>query len=288
MINRVKLYGRLIKSIVLNNVVTNEEYGLEYNDISDTYRLWTQLMGKHVHKIIDHNYISKKEDSRIIDLACGTGYITRKIINSGFKGRIEAVDISKNMLNKCDDIKYKNVKFICGDGIEFLKNKRENVDAIYCGWALPYLDYRDFLKSAYEALKEEGIIAVISNCQGTLDGIEKIYLQVMEENIHKVVKPMNAGIRLPRGVNGLKKWFQKYNFHPLELGEGEEIVRFDTPKEMYDWLCKTGALAGTNKIFKNMDEIHSLLIKKIKKQKYKDGKYFINHRFVYGIFKKGN
>lgn len=288
MINKIKLYGKLIRSLILNEVVTNEEYGLEYNDISDTYKFWSEQMGKHVDKIIKLQYLDGKDDAQIIDLACGTGYITRKILASGFKGSVEAVDISQNMLEKCEDIKTEKVKFICGDGIEFLKNRIGKVNAIYCGWALPYLNYRHFLKSAYNVLADEGIIAVISNSQGTLEGIEDIYLEVMEENIDKVIKPMDARIRLPRGVDGLKKWFQKYNFYPLELGEGEEMIKRDTPEELYDWLCKTGALAGTNKIFKNMDEMHSSVIEKIKVQKYKEGKYVINHRFVYGIFKKGN
>lgn len=288
MINKIKLYGKLIKSFIIDEVVTNEEYGQEYNSISDTYMFWNEHMGKHVDKIIKPQYISKKKDAKIIDLACGTGYITRKIIDTGFEGSIEAVDISENMLEKCKDIKEGNLKLICGDGIEYLRNKEEKVDAIYCGWALPYLNYKKFLRSARSVLNDEGIVAVISNCQGTLEGIEKIYLEVMEENIDKVIKPMDARIRLPRGVNGLRRWFSKHDFYPLELGEGEEIIKRDTPEQLYNWLCKTGALAGTNKIFSDMDKIHDCVIKKIEEQKYIDGKYAINHRFVYGIFKMRN
>lgn len=287
MINKVKLYGKLINSFITNQVVSSEEYGQEYNDIAGTYGFWCDFMSKHVEEIIKLQYIDKKENIRIIDLACGTGYITRRILNKGLEGHIDCVDISRNMLEKCYDIKGENVKLICEDGIEYLSTKRVPVDAIFCGWALPYLNHKKFLKAAYRALDDDGIIAVISNSQGTLKGIEEIYLRVMEENIDRVIKPMDARIRLPKGVNGLRNWFVKYNFNPLELGEGEEVVKYDTPEELYAWLSKTGVLAGTNKIFDDMNGIHELIIEKIKEKKYKNGKYFINHRFVYGIFKKG-
>jgi len=287
MMNKLRLYGKLIGSFLTNQVVNSEEYGEEYNDIADTYGFWCDFMGKHVDKIIKLQYIDKKENIRIIDLACGTGYITRRILDKGFKGYIDGVDVSRNMLEKCHDIKGENVRFICEDGIRYLNTEQGPVDAIFCGWALPYLNHKKFLKAAYRVLDDDGIIAVISNSQGTLKGIEEIYLKVMEENIDRVIKPMDARIRLPKGVSGLKNWFKKYNFHPLELGEGEEIIGYDTPEELYAWLIKTGVLAGTNKIFDNMNGIDKQVIEKIKEKKYRDGKYFINHKFVYGIFKKG-
>lgn len=287
MINRFKLYLKLGKSFLKNKVVTGEEYGEEYNNIAQTYNYWCEIMGKHVDKIIKSEYIIQKESPIIIDLACGTGYITRKILSNDFKGYIEGVDISRKMIEKCWDIEGDNVKFICKDAIKYLYERKEKAHAIYCGWALPYLDHREFLKSADKVLYNDGIIGVIANCKGTLEGIEKIYLEVMEENIDEVIKPMDARLRLPRGTGELERWFRKYNFYPLEIGEGEEIVRYDTPEELYDWLCKTGVLAGTNKIFKDMDKIHGAVVEKLRQRKYNRGKYIVNHKFVYGIFKKG-
>lgn len=285
MINRLKLYLKLSSSFIKNKVVTSEEYGQEYDNIAETYSYWCESMGKHVEKIIKDEYI--KDNSRIIDLACGTGYITRKILSNGFKGHIEGVDISRKMMEKCYDIEDENVKFICEDAIKYLSERKEKADAIFCGWALPYLDHKKFLKTANKILNNDGIIGVISNCRGTLEGVEEIFLSVMEENIDEVIKPMEARLRLPKGTSELEKWFRKYKFYPLEVGKGEEIVKYDTPEELYDWLRKTGVLAGTSKVFKDMDKIHGSIIEKLRERNYQEDKYAINHKFVYGIFKKG-
>jgi len=69
------------------------------------------------------------------------------------------------------------------------------------------------------------------------------------------------------------------------VDDGEKILVFDKAQELLKWLQITGAIAGTASIFKDYDLIEDNLIEEIKKTKYNNGKYEINHRFVYGTFR---
>jgi len=85
--------------------------------------------------------------------------------------------------------------------------------------------------------------------------------------------------------DGLTKWFNQYGFEKVEVEDGEVLVSFDEPEQLLKWLNETGAAAGTVCIFRDYDLIKEDLIEEIRKAKYKKGKYGINHKFVYGIFK---
>ncbi len=74
---------------------------------------------------------------------------------------------------------------------------------------------------------------------------------------------------------------------PLELEEEEVIFSFDTAKDLHNWVVKTGAIAGTAKIFKDYNVIEENIIKEIEKEKLENGNYTINHKFIYGIFRIG-
>lgn len=286
MIKTLKFYIKMIYKILKRETVGEEEYRQEYDKVAETYSCWLEEMGKYTNRIINTKYISKIKSPKILDFACGTGYITRRLLKEkNMECNITAVDISEDMLKIFKQHIDKKVNIVNSHGIEFLKNANEKYDAIYCGWALPYFDHKELLKLFKDVLNNNGIIAVIANSEGTLHRIENIFLNVMKENQDQVTKPMDIKFNLPNGKEELKKWFKKFGFEPLELEEEEVIFTFDTPEELHNWIVKTGAVAGTAKIFKDYDSVKEKIIKEIEREKLKDGKYTINHKFVYGIFK---
>jgi hypothetical protein len=109
----------------------------------------------------------------------------------------------------------------------------------------------------------------------------------MAENPDNVRKPMNISLQLPKGKEGLEKWFRYHGFVVLEIDEGEVTFSFETPEELLEWLNQTGALAGTMQIFNHYEKVKGDIIREIRKEKCKDQHYEINHRFVYGIFRNG-
>lgn len=286
MINKILFYSKIGYKLLKKEVVDQEDYRVEYDKISDTYGDWLKEMGIYSDNIINSKYIDKDKELKILDFACGTGYITKALLNKFEKHKITAVDQSSKMLEKLKDIDDNRVTIIKSDGMEFLKNSNEEFDVIFLGWALSYFNHNQLLKFFNGALKKQGILAIITNVDGTLDKIEKIFLDVMSENQKEVIKPMDIKLNLPKGKEGLVKWCNQYGFKALEAGEGEVLFSFKESEELLEWLNITGAAAGTRKIFKDYNEVKPFIIEKIKREKYKNGVYEINHKFAYGVFRK--
>ena len=259
---------------------------MEYDKVSDTYDYWLKEMGRYSDNIIHSKHIDTNKELKILDFACGTGYLTKSLLDKSEKYKITSVDQSSKMIEKLKDINNHRVTIVNSDGIEFLKDSNEKFDVIFFGWALSYFNHHELLSLFNNALKPQGMLAIITNVDGTLDKIEEIFLEVMSEKQKEVIKPMDIKLNLPKGKKGLVKWCNQYGFKALEINEGEVFFRFKEPEELMRWLNITGAAAGTRKIFKNYNEVKPLIIEKIKKEKYKNGVYEINHKFAYGVFRK--
>ncbi|WP_454052338.1 class I SAM-dependent methyltransferase [Clostridium sp. Marseille-Q7071] len=286
MINKIWFYSKIGYKLIKKEVVSGDDYREEYDKVSDTYHFWLKEMSRYTDNIIHSKYIEIDKELKILDFACGTGYITKSLLNKSIKYKITSVDQSNKMLEKLLNINDPRVTAIQSDGIEFLKTTNEKYDVIFFGWALSYFDHNELLKLFNRVLKSGGILAIITNVEGTLDKIESIFLKVMSEKQKEVIKPMDIKLNLPKGKKGLVKWCSQYGFRALEVEEGEVFFNFKEPEELLQWLNITGAAAGTRKIFKNYNEVKPLIIEKIKKEKYKNGAYEINHKFAYGVFRK--
>lgn len=284
MFKKIGFYIKMAYQILKKDVIAKEDYEIEYNQVAKTYDHWLSKMGKFTDEIIKPDTGASQGQLNILDFACGTGYITKSLIKKDIDCKITAVDFSKEMLNQLENLKDHRIKTVHGDGIEFLENTNEKYDIIYFGWALSYFNYKELFPLFKKILNPKGTVAIITNTQGTLEGIEEIFLKVMAQNPKEVVKPMDIKFNLPPGKEGLVKWFSQYKFKTLKVKEGEVFVRFDRPDELLEWLNKTGAAAGTARIFQDYSFIRKELIKEIKKSRYKDGKYEINHKFAYGLF----
>ncbi|SET76033.1 Methyltransferase domain-containing protein [Natronincola peptidivorans] len=287
MINKLKLYGNMLPKILRKEVVNNLDYRASYNDAASTYGCWLEKMGGFTDNIIKPHYMPPKKTVKILDFACGTGYISRKLIEMGIPCEITVVDLSEKMLEACADLSQRGVKLVHMDGLDFLESTDETFDMIYCGWALPYFQHKVLLKNFMKVLNTGGIVGVIANSKGTLSKMEEIFLSVMEEDVENVKKPMDIRFNLPNGQEGLRKWFEGQGFSTLEIDEGEAVFSFNRPEQLLEWLNKTGALAGTMMIFDSYERAKPNLIKEITKQKLQQDQYVINHKFVYGIFRYG-
>ncbi len=284
MIKSIKFYTRMLLKLLRRDIISKEDYMREYDKVSATYNLWLNAMGRYTDRIIKPELLNSSKN--ILDLACGTGYISSKLYENDKNSHITAVDISSDMLSGIDKVVREKIKMVNSDGINYLKSTVEIYDAIYCGWALPYFDHDELIKLMYNRVNNQGVVSIISNSKGTLSGIENIFLNVMKDNQSEIDRPMEIASNLPRDKKELRRWFEKYGFETLELGEDEVEFAFDRPLDLHEWITKTGAIAGTKKIFKDYEVVLEDVLKEIEKKKYREGKYVINHKFVYGIFRK--
>jgi len=72
-------------------------------------------------------------------------------------------------------------------------------------WALSYFNYKELFKLFKKVLNPGGSVGVITNVQGTLSGIEDVFMKVMYKNHKEVIKPMDIKLNLPNGKGWLNK-----------------------------------------------------------------------------------
>ncbi len=281
---------KMVYLFLTKRIIRSEEYRDEYNKVANTYQNWLKLMNKYTDRILQLDHLRNQTNTHILDFACGTGYISEYILkaikNSTLK--ITAVDISEKMIEIAkNNITDSRCTFLVQDGTEFLtKTASESYHALFCGYALPYFNHKRIIKEFHRVLKEQGTAHFILNCKGTLKGIDEIYIDTMREFPSSINKIMEIRYQLPKDQNELKIWFEKRHFITIFLDTVEEIVNFDTPEELYNWLKDTGAIAGTGHIFSDDKEIEKSIIEKIRLRCYFEEKYRVNHKFVLGVFKK--
>tara|TARA_Y100000590_G_scaffold97509_1_gene110936 strand:- start:318 stop:1163 length:846 start_codon:yes stop_codon:yes gene_type:complete len=103
-----------------------------------------------------------KNGDCVLDLACGTGLVTKKIARKvGKNGMIYAIDASKTAINiakKWVEMK-ENIRFIIGDAETIQFNIK--FDAITCQYALFFFpNAKKVLKNLKKILKKNGMIAM--------------------------------------------------------------------------------------------------------------------------------
>lgn len=112
----------------------------------------------------------KKENPKILDLGCGTGNITLKVLEKFPNSQITCLDLSENMIkiakNKLEQ--YESIEYIIGD---FTKTEiTEKYDAIISSLALHHIpndkEKQEMYHAIYEALNESGVFYNADVIQG--------------------------------------------------------------------------------------------------------------------------
>lgn len=113
---------------------------------------------KHLNKILD--ILDIKDNNTILDLGCGTGFLSFPIAKSNEKAEIIGLDIVEETLKrnskKAVDDKINNIKFVSYDGIKF-PFKDNSIDLIVTRYVAHHFpDIDDKFKEINRVLKKGG------------------------------------------------------------------------------------------------------------------------------------
>jgi toxoflavin synthase len=139
----------------------------EYDKIAEDYSQIEEIRPERKY-YIDPSFLKalgNVNGKKIMDLACGSGYMSRKIKKAGAK-EIVGVDISKEMIKiGKDNPENKGIRFILGDAIKL--KKIDEFDIVTAAFLLHYSKNKkelfEMCKSIYKNLKEGGIFLTINN-----------------------------------------------------------------------------------------------------------------------------
>lgn len=263
----------------------------DYDNASADYDpFFSNTMGKYSLEMIDK--INFQKDQHILELACGTGFITENVVKKmQGQGFITTVDQSAGMLelarNKLEGFENIKLDIRQGNMMQFLHSIPDSsFDNAVCGWAICYVNPVEFLKEIRRVLKPDGRIGIIETRSDSEQVLMEAFDEVLEENpslLEKYIK-----IALPSNSNTLKSWFIKGGLHPVDCWEGKEVLPYYDSEGAIEWVQRSGASAGFLDVI-NRDRIQEVMekVKAIIDRDIKNGKKFeLSHTYVAGVARK--
>ena len=129
--------------------------------------------------IIEAIPFSKQDKLKIIDLGCGTGNLTQKIIAAYPNADVTCIDMAENMLKmvKAKLKRKRNVSFWLGDIRNF--DYSGKYDVIVASMVLHHIDQKDkvrFYRKLYNTLSKGGVFYVMDIFLTPDDYLQKLYM----------------------------------------------------------------------------------------------------------------
>lgn len=201
----------------------NEKKQKFFNNLA--YR-WNELHykdGETNHRLDEMVYrFGIDRGSRILDLGCGTGVISERLLNlTGEKGRVYGCDFSLKMIEVAKK-KTRSVIFVCADAhrLPFRDNFFDNVICFSC---FPHFENKqNFLKEVNRVLKKEGML-VVSHLLGSKE-INRIHRRI-KGPVHKDKMPSKKWIMTNLVSNNFKtlEFIDKHDFFLFRARKIEKL-----------------------------------------------------------------
>jgi 2-polyprenyl-3-methyl-5-hydroxy-6-metoxy-1,4-benzoquinol methylase len=114
-------------------------------------------------KTVEKSCITLKSSAKILDLGCGTGYLSRRFLSKGY--HVTGVDLSQEMIQAFEETIPAALKpqthLIVGDAEDFLLQNKEEYNVIVLSAILHHLfDYELVLRQICAQLSSGGILLV--------------------------------------------------------------------------------------------------------------------------------
>ena len=140
-----------------------------------------------------HHLLRDQPLPRLLDMGCGTGKVTIKMMEALPTASVVCIDGSQKMLEAAQEkLDSTNVSFHCLDLQSYNWDKQwedESFDAIYSAFVLEHLPfdvYRQFLFMAKRILKSGGRLVTVEGYAGDLN--QSIFLEHMKEWENEAVR----------------------------------------------------------------------------------------------------
>lgn len=183
-----------------------------------------------IEALLNVIYFDKTQKINVLDLGCGTGNLSKRVLDKYPNANIVCVDISQNMINiarqKLAD--YKNVEFVVGD-IEEIEFK-DKYDLVVSSLVLHHLLTDDIKKNFYKIifnmLNENGIFVNADAVIGTSKFLQDVnisswikYMQKScsdEEIFSKWLKSYEQEDRPSKLIHQIE-WLKEIGFHNVDI-----------------------------------------------------------------------
>ena len=130
-----------------------------YDRVSDVQEVWSRA-------VLDR--LDLRGDETVLDAGCGSGRVTRLLLERLPEGRVIGVDSSRSMIEKAREALPDRTEFIVSDLLDLDLN--EAVDAVFSNATFHWiLDHRRLFARLYAALRPWGVLEAQCGGIGNLD-----------------------------------------------------------------------------------------------------------------------
>lgn len=242
--NLFKLNWHVFLLALQGKWLSRADYAAGYDRIASEYdRYWLSQLKKVTDVFLRH--IPRLPHGHIIELGCGTGYITASLSTDFPRCSVSAIDLSMNMQSEArKKVLARNVEFVCADMLDFLTQSPDNsASMIVSGWAIGYSKPSRIIRESSRVLSRGGILAFVVNYRDTLKPVFHAYRKCMMRfpaSVRKALIP-----RFPVSYASLESILEKNGFEVVWHEEGSHAIERPKGENGHrEWLLKTGVLAG--------------------------------------------
>ena len=198
----------------------------------DSYHIHARIQKRMAERLF--SFITNKTPKKILEIGCGTGFLTEIINKNLFFEQYITVDI----VEECEIyIKKINpeIKFIADDIEKFLANNEDKYDLIISNASLQWVEsFEKVIKSLKAKLNQQG---------------ELIFSTFGNENFREIYHALGTTLKY-YSINELNNMFPNSVIEP-EI----HIMAFDNPKEVLKHLKLTGVNGVESQIWTKKDLI---------------------------------
>lgn len=132
-----------------------------------------------IQAVVEAAPFHRKDKLKIVDLGCGTGNLTQKIITAYPNAHITCSDMAENMLKmaKAKLVKERNVSFWLGDIRDF--DYSNKYDMIVSSLVLHHIEKKEklkFYRKLYNALRDGGVFYTMDIFLSPSRHLQKLYI----------------------------------------------------------------------------------------------------------------
>lgn len=173
------------------------------------------------------SFCDKKKYNKILEIGCGTGFLTKNICEKIGFDNYKAIDIVPECKSYISEIN-SNITFIANDIEYYLNNCEEKFDLIISNASLQWVnDFENTIKKLKDCLNEDG---------------ELIFSTFGKENFREIYHAIGTTLNYYSSKE-LKEMFLEFQ---VNTDEEIHIMSFSTPKDVLKHVQATGVNAVEN------------------------------------------
>ena len=251
-LNCLRLNWQMLKHCCQGRFLSLADVARSYDRLADDYdRSWLV----HLRAVTDQLLAllpAQLVQGDILDLGCGSGYTSSRLLAAYPERHLVAVDISTQMLAQARR-RCPGGDFRTADMLAYCRQVPDASQAlVLSAWAIGYSQPVKLLREISRVLAPGGSVLFVTNLADTMQPVFLAYRRTLARFPERTKGAIVH--HFPPSPAGLADGLRRCGVAVDELLSGEIAIATPAAEDIVDWLLKTGILAGFAEILPIHDD----------------------------------